>query len=45
MAHYGKSPIFVFEDYFARIDTIFHLAGGWALGYHYVGFWDFPDFS
>ena len=38
--------IFCFSCFFASIiSIIFILAGGWALGYHVMGFWDFPDIA
>ena len=39
------SLISVFQGPFAIIGKIFIAAGGWALGYHSMGFRDFPDFS
>ena len=34
-----------FQGFFASIGEIFILAGGWALGYHSMGFGHFPDIS
>ena len=39
------SLISVFQGPFAIIGKVFITAGGWALGYHSMGFRDFPDFS
>ena len=43
--NFGKSLISVFQEFFASIAKIFILAGDWALGYHFMEFWDFPDIS
>ena len=44
MAHYKKSLISLFQEFFASIDKIFILED-WALGYYSMGFRHFPDIS
>ena len=41
----GKSLISVFEEFFRSIDKMFSLAGGWAMGFHSMGFRHFPGIS
>ena len=41
----GGGLISVFEEFSAIVGKAFVLAGGWAMGYHLLGFRKFPDIS
>ena len=46
VAHgWGGGLISVFEEFSAIVGKAFVLAGGWAMGYHLLGFRKFPDIS
>ena len=46
IAHNGKSLISVFQEFSASTDTeLSFCQGDWALGYHSMGFGQFPDIS
>ena len=45
MEHCGRGFISVFQEFSASIGKAFILAGGWAVGFHFMEFRHFPDFS
>ena len=45
IVHCGRGLISVLQEFFAIINKISILAGGWALGYHSMKFRLFPDIS
>ena len=45
IAHYEKSLISVFQEFFGSIDKISFWEEDCALDYNFTGFWDFPDIS
>ena len=41
----GEGVMAILRDFFASANKFFILTGGWALGYHSMGFRHFPNIS
>ena len=45
MGYRGRGLMAIFWELFASASGVFILVGGWALGYHSIGFRHFPNVS